>query len=89
MSDARVLALVEELNDIVAADGATLRITDSTAATLALELDLTQSECPECVVPKQFIVDIVTARFSETGDPAPAISLFDPREEPGWEPRAH
>ncbi len=89
MSDNRVLALVEELNDFVAADGATLRITDSTPAALALELDLTESECPECVVPKQFIVDIVAARFSETGDVVPAISLFDPREEPGWEANDH
>ena len=89
MSDQRVIALVEELNDIVAADGAALRVTDATDSTLALELDLTESECPECVVPKQFIIDIVAARFAETGEPAPAITLFDPREEPGWEPTEH
>lgn len=89
MSDPRVLALVEELNDIVAADGAALRITDATPAALALELDLTESECPECVVPKQFIVEIVAARFAEHGDPVPDITLFDPREEPGWEAAEH
>jgi len=89
VSDPRVQELVGELNDIVAADGAALRVTDSTPTALALELDLTESECPECVVPKQFIVEIVAARFAETGDPPPSITLFDPREEPGWEPSGH
>jgi hypothetical protein len=89
VSDARVQELVGELNDIVAADGAALRITDSSPTSLALELDLTESDCPECVVPKQFLVEIVAARFAESGDAPPAITLFDPREEPGWEPSGH
>jgi hypothetical protein len=88
VGDPRVLALVEELNVIVAADGAALRVAGATPAVLALELDLTQSECPECVVPKEFIVQIVAARLAETGEPVPDITLFDPREEPGWEAAA-
>ena len=28
-------------------------------------------------------------RFAETGDTPPEITLFDPREEPGWEPSGH
>ena len=89
MSDPRVVAMMEELNEIVAADGAVLRVTEVTPAALALELDLTESDCPECVVPKDFIVQIVAARFAEGGGDVPRIDLFDPREEPGYEPGSH
>jgi hypothetical protein len=78
-----VEAAVAELNEIVRADGAQLRIASATATSLHLELDLSQSSCPECVVPKDLMLDIVTANLAAADPDIREIELYDPREEDG------
>jgi hypothetical protein len=81
VTDPVLLATIEELNDIVAADGAALRVLSSTPESVALDLDLSQSECPECVVPWSLLTEIVAQRLAETCPTITTISLYDPRED--------
>ena len=83
VTDPVLLATIEELNDIVAADGAALRVLSSTPDSVKLDLDLSQSECPECVVPWSLLMDIVAQRLGEACPDVRNISLYDPREDAG------
>ena len=86
MPDVTNPALVEtisELNEIVAADGAALRLLSSTGDSVKLDLDLSQSDCPECVVPHALLVEILSSRLAEVCPEVRTISLYDPREDPG------
>jgi hypothetical protein len=73
-------AVVEELNEIVRPDGAVLRVKESTPTRLHLELDLSRSSCPECVVPRSLMLEILTSRVSLVDPDVSTIELDDPRE---------
>ncbi len=73
-------AVIEELNQIVQPDGAVLRVRETTATALRLELDLSESSCPECVVPKALIVEILSSRVASVDPDIRTIELHDPRE---------
>lgn len=75
---------IEKLNEIVRLDGADLRITTSSATSIALELDLTRSTCPECVVPSALLLDILRANLAEADPDVAEIELYDPRDEAGY-----
>ena len=83
--DAALLATIEELNEIVAPDGAVIRVLSSTSDSVRLDLDLSQSDCPECVVPHSLLVQIVEQRLSEVCPELRSVSLYDPREDAGPE----
>ena len=83
--EAALLATIEELNEIVAPDGAVIRVLSSTPDALRLDLDLSHSECPECVVPHSLLVQIVEQRLSEVCPDVRSVSLYDPREDAGPE----
>ena len=83
--DAALLAAIEELNEIVAPDGAVVRVLSSTSDSVRLDLDLSQSDCPECVVPHSLLVQIVEQRLSEVCPDVRSVSLYDPREDAGPE----
>ena len=73
-------AVVAELNEIVRPDGAELRVREQTPTSLHLELDLTNSDCPECVVPKALMLDILTSNLAAADPDIRRIELDDPRE---------
>jgi hypothetical protein len=73
-------AVIDELNEIVKPDGAVLRVRESSPSALYLELDLSGSSCPECVVPKELILDIVRSRVALVDPDVRTIELDDPRE---------
>lgn len=75
-----VAAVVEELNEIVRPDGAVLRIREATTTSLHLELDLSRSSCPECVVPKELMLEILVSRVALVDPDVRTIELHDPRE---------
>jgi hypothetical protein len=74
-------AAVAELNAIVRLDGAELRVADGSATSIRLELDLSQSNCPECVVPRDLMLDIITANLAQADPDVREIELHDPRED--------
>ena len=72
--------VIEELNEIVRPDGAVLRVRETTPTALRLELDLSESECPECVVPKELMLEILVSRVALVDPDVRTIELHDPRE---------
>ena len=71
---------LDELAAIVEPDGARLVVRDASASTVTIELDLSQSDCPECVLPKDLLTDILTSRLHESDPDVHAVELIDPRE---------
>ena len=71
-------SVLDELNEILALDGGELRLR-SAGARVKLELDLTGSTCPECVLPKDLLVELLTARLIEADPDIVEVSLADPR----------
>jgi hypothetical protein len=73
-------AVVAELNEIVRPDGAELRVKERSETSLLLELDLTNSDCPECVVPKDLLLDILRTNLATADPDMRDVDLHDPRE---------
>ena len=74
-------ATLDELAAIVEPDGARLVVRDASASTVTIELDLSASECPECVLPRDLLVDILSSRLQESDPDLREVELIDPREE--------
>ena len=73
-------AVVAELNEIVRPDGAELVVREATMTSVRLELDLSQSTCPECVVPKDLMLEILASNLARLAPDVREIELHDPRE---------
>src|SRR5215218_2969189 len=71
---------LDELAAIVEPDGARLVVRDASASTITIELDLSKSECPECVLPRDLLVDILASRLQESDPDLRTVDLIDPRE---------
>lgn len=82
-------AAVSELNEIMAFDGAELLVADASPGSIHLELDLSRSSCPECVVPRSLMLDILTANLALSDPDIRHIELHDPREDPGYQLAPH
>lgn len=72
--------VVRELDEIVKLDGGRLLLRQATEAEVDLELDLSQSSCPECVLPKAMLLEIITAKLAAAAPDAWHVRLHDPRE---------
>ena len=73
-------SVVAELNEIVRPDGAELRVKERSETSLLLELDLSSSDCPECVVPKDLLLDILRKNLAMADPDVRDVDLHDPRE---------
>ena len=77
--------ILDELSEILRADGAELRVhTVASSVSLTFELDLSNSSCPECVMPRELLVDIYRSRLAEVDPDIVSVVIIDPRE-PGSE----
>ena len=74
------MPVVDELNEILRLDGAELVVNTETLTCISLELDLSQSECPECVVPKTLMMQLLVSKLAFAAPDITAVELFDPRE---------
>jgi len=83
------IGALEKLNEILRIDGGELRIDNATSSSLSLTLDLTGSTCPDCVVPKPLMLDILRANLAESDPDITQIEIHDPREDEGYEPSVH
>jgi hypothetical protein len=83
-----VAPVVEELNEIVRLDGAELVVRAESLTSVLLELDLSRSECPECVVPKDLIVELIRSKLAMAAPDISTVELIDSRED-GGAPQQH
>jgi hypothetical protein len=72
--------VLDELSEILRADGAELRVRTVSRASITLELDLSNSSCPECVIPPELLVDIYRSRLKEADPDILSVVIIDPRE---------
>jgi Fe-S cluster biogenesis protein NfuA len=72
--------VVRELDEIVKVDGGRLRVRQASEAEVELELDLSESSCPECVLPKAMLLEIITAKLATAAPDVGHVQLHDPRE---------
>ena len=77
---------LDELAAIVEPDGARLVVRDASPSTVTIELDLSASDCPECVLPKDLLVDIIGSRLQESDPDLRSVDLIDPREDEARSP---
>ena len=82
-------SVLGELNAIVKLDGAEFHVVNSGGSSIELSLDLSNSECPECVLPAELLVDLLTTRLAEADPDITHITLHDPREGDGTPPSGH
>jgi hypothetical protein len=82
-------AALAELNEIVRLDGAELRIVKASPPSISLTLDLTASTCPECVLPRELMLQLLVARLAEADPDLGQIDLDDPRESTSWVSSGH
>jgi hypothetical protein len=73
-------SVLDELNEIVRLDGAEFHVVASGGSLIELSLDLSNSECPECVLPAQLLLDLLTARLADADPDITEIRLHDPRQ---------
>jgi hypothetical protein len=77
------------LNDILEIDGGRLVVESATPTSLGLRLDLTGSSCPECVVPRDLMLDILRANLAAADPDIQHVEVDDPRESPGFTATPH
>jgi hypothetical protein len=72
---------IAELADLLAADGATLRLLalDEAAPSVELAVDFAGVECEECVLPPDRLHDTVVATLTRTARRPVSVLLHDPR----------
>jgi len=76
-----VEAVVHELQALLQGDGARLviRQVDPSRSLVVLELDLSEAECEECVVPPALLAPIVRSKLEEKVPEELELVLVDPR----------
>lgn len=89
MISAPAQSALAELNEIVGLDGAVLHVVDASPTSIRLELDLSASTCPECVVPRDLMLDILGASLVKADPDIIQIELHDPREDESWKSSGH
>ena len=72
--------VLDELSEILRADGAELLVRTASTASITFELDLSNSSCPECVMPRELLVDIYRSRLAEVDPDILWVVIIDPRE---------
>jgi hypothetical protein len=77
------------LNEILEIDGGRLVVESATPTSLGLRLDLTGSSCPECVVPRDLMLDILRANLATADPDIRAVEVHDPRETGELPPTPH
>jgi Fe-S cluster biogenesis protein NfuA len=87
MIDAATIApALEEARSLVQADGGDMELVsvDAASGTVNLKLILEGASCIECVMPKEFLDQIVLDMLQRAGHTVSAVDIYDPREDPDW-----
>ena len=79
-----LLAAVEEVKELVAADGGDMLLTGVDGGTAKLQLVVEHSNCVECIMPREILEQITLDILQRGGAGIDAVSIDDPREHPDF-----
>jgi len=83
-SAADIAPTLEEARQLVQADGGDMELVSTDDGTVSLKLILEGASCIECVMPKEFLEQIVLDMLVRAGHGVSAVDIYDPREDPNW-----
>ncbi len=78
-----VAAALEDVREIIAADGGDIVLESVDAGTARLRLILDSAECRECVMPRSFLEQVALDTMRQTVPELTAVHIDDPRENDG------
>jgi Fe-S cluster biogenesis protein NfuA len=82
---ATITPAIDEARALVQADGGDMRLLGvDDAGTVSIELVLEGASCAECVMPREFLEQIVLDMIKQQVGAVAAVRIDDPREHPGW-----
>ena len=80
---------LDEARALVQADGGDMKLTGIDGSTLNIELILEGASCAECVMPREFLEQIVLDMVQQKVSAVSAVTIDDPREHPDWVAEDH
>ena len=75
---------LDEARQLVQADGGDMELVSTDDDTVSLKLILEGASCAECVMPREFLEQIVLDMLMRAGHGVTAVAIEDPREDPNW-----
>ncbi len=91
LDEATIVPALDEVRSLVQADGGDMELVglDDAAGAVSLRLLLEGSNCEECVMPRDFLEQIALDVLRRAVPAVASVSIDDPREHPGYTPKAH
>ncbi|HEX7095609.1 MAG TPA: NifU family protein [Acidimicrobiales bacterium] len=89
IDEATITAALDEARAIVQADGGDMQLAGVDGTTVNLRLVLEGASCAECVMPREFLEQIVLDMLKKQAPAVSAVHIDDPREHPDWVPSDH
>ena len=86
MTDASpaLLAAVDEVKELVAADGGDMLLAGVDGTTAKLQLVVENSNCVECIMPREILEQITLDILQRGGAGIDSVTIDDPREHPDF-----
>ena len=89
IDQATIEPALEEARALVQADGGDMEVVGVDDSTVSIRLILEGASCAECVMPRDFLEQIVLDMLKQKIPAVSAVSIDDPREHPDWVPGDH
>jgi hypothetical protein len=79
-----LLAAIDEVKELVQADGGDMLLTSVDGGTANLQLVVENSNCVECIMPRDILEQITLDILARAGTGIASVSIDDPREHPDF-----
>jgi hypothetical protein len=79
-----LLAAIDEVRELVKADGGDMLLTSVDGGTANLQLVVENSNCVECIMPRDILEQIALDILERGGAGIDAVAIDDPREHPDF-----
>ncbi len=84
MDESAIGPALDEIRDLVRADGGDMLLASVDGDTIALRLVVEGASCVECVMPREFLEQVALDVFRRGGVAVDAVTVDDPREHPDF-----
>ena len=89
IDEATITPALDEARALVQADGGDMELVAIDDTTVSLRLVLEGASCEECVMPREFLEQIVLDMVKQKAPAVAAVTIDDPREHPDYVPSEH